>query len=91
MLQGFPQEIIQRACIKYQQMEPRRKPTPALVYAICKKLMPVPERAHVPPEPRPDKPKISKKKRLEILKEKGYRVNEDGWVAPPIKKMETKI
>ena len=42
VLEGIPQEYIQRACIQYQRDEPRRKPTPGAVYEIARALMPRP-------------------------------------------------
>ena len=42
VLEGLPQEYIQRACIKYQRDEPRRKPTPGAIYQLTKEMMPQP-------------------------------------------------
>lgn len=42
VLEGIPQDIIQRACINYQREYPRRKPTPGAVYEIAKRMMPAP-------------------------------------------------
>jgi hypothetical protein len=42
VLEGIPQEYIQRACIQYQRDEPRRKPTPGAVYEIARSMMPRP-------------------------------------------------
>jgi hypothetical protein len=42
VLEGIPQEYIQRACIQYQRDEPRRKPTPGAVYEIARAMMPRP-------------------------------------------------
>lgn len=42
VLEGLPQEVIQRACIQYQREEPRRKPTPGAVYQIAMAFMPKP-------------------------------------------------
>ena len=42
VLEGLPQEVIQRACIAYQRQEPRRKPTPGAIYQIAIELMPKP-------------------------------------------------
>lgn len=43
VLEGIPQEFIQKACVQYQRDEPRRKPTPGAVYEIARKLMPTPK------------------------------------------------
>lgn len=48
VLEGIPQEYIQKACIQYQRDEPRRKPTPGAVYEIARALMPKPR---ILPEP----------------------------------------
>jgi hypothetical protein len=42
VLEGIPQEYIQRACIQYQRDEPRRKPTPGALYEIARAMMPKP-------------------------------------------------
>lgn len=42
VLEGIPQEYIQKACVQYQRDEPRRKPTPGAVYEIARALMPKP-------------------------------------------------
>ena len=42
VLEGLPQEVIQRACIAYQRQEPRRKPTPGAIYQLAIELMPKP-------------------------------------------------
>ena len=43
VLEGIPQEYVQRACVQYQRDEPRRKPTPGAIYQIARALMPRPE------------------------------------------------
>jgi hypothetical protein len=43
VLEGIPQEYVQRACIQYQRDEPRKRPTPGAVYQIARALMPRPE------------------------------------------------
>jgi hypothetical protein len=55
VLEGLPQEYIQRACIQYQRDEPRKKPTPGAVYQIARALMPKPE-VVVRSEPMPPAP-----------------------------------
>ena len=42
VLEGLPQEVIQRACIAYQRQEPRRKPTPGAIYVLAMDFMPRP-------------------------------------------------
>ena len=78
VLEGFPQDLIQKACIQYQRDEPRRKPTPGAVYAIAKSLIPRPELVH---EPEPERePRVTKEQSTEILEAVGYRVNKFGGV-----------
>lgn len=43
VLEGLPQEYVQRACIQYQRDEPRKRPTPGAIYQIARALMPKPE------------------------------------------------
>jgi hypothetical protein len=43
VLEGIPQQFIQRACIQYQRDEPRKRPTPGAVYQIARAMMPKPE------------------------------------------------
>jgi hypothetical protein len=42
VLEGLSQDAIQKAAIQYQRNEPRRKPTPAAIYALAKEFMPRP-------------------------------------------------
>lgn len=43
VLEGIPQQFIQKACIQYQRDEPRRKPTPGAIYEIARNAMPRPK------------------------------------------------
>lgn len=43
VLEGLPQDAIQRACVRYLRDEPRRKPTPGDIYRLAKLEMPRPE------------------------------------------------
>lgn len=80
VLEGIPQEFIQRACIQYQRDEPRKKPTPGAVYQIARSLMPKPAPAPVnnfgpttPPEER-----ISAERAAELSKEAGFPIKRFG-------------
>lgn len=42
VLEGLPREAIQSACIAYQRVEPRRKPTPGAIYQLAKESLPKP-------------------------------------------------
>ena len=71
VLQGLPRDCIQRACIQYQQDEPRRKPTPGAIYQLAKSYMPKP--ALVPrPEPERTEPRVTKEQADAILAGAGF-------------------
>ena len=75
VLEGLPQEIIQRACIQYQRDEPRRKPTPGAVYEIAMQLMPRPKQVcidHTTPM-RDPADVVTPEKAEAILREVGFR------------------
>lgn len=49
VLEGLPQAAIQKACIRYQRDEPRRKPTPGAIYQLAREMMPRPAVVQSPP------------------------------------------
>lgn len=66
VLEGLPQDAIQKACIKYQRDEPRRKPTPGAIYQIAREMMPRPA---VVPQPEPAQvERCSKEEASEIMR-----------------------
>lgn len=69
VLEGIPQEYIQRACIQYQRTEPRRKPTPGAIYDIARKLMPKPKPVQ---EPEPERDRCSPEAAARICEEAGF-------------------
>lgn len=78
VLEGIPQEYIQRACIQYQRDEPRRKPTPGAVYEIARALMPKPRIIapvidHTTPM-RPPEQRCSPEAAADILAKAGFKV-----------------
>lgn len=73
VLEGIPQEYIQRACIQYQRDEPRKKPTPGAVYQIAVALMPKPRLAAAQPEP--ERTPATKEQAAAILAAAGFKVN----------------
>ena len=80
VLEGLPQEIIQRACIQYQRDEPRRKPTPGAVYEIAMQLMPRPKQVridHTTPM-RDPADVVTPEKAEAILREVGFRPKKFG-------------
>jgi len=74
VLEGLPQEFIQKACIKFQQTS-RSKPTPAAIYALTRDLMPAPVVVHrsAPREPEPERERMSADRAAEIMNEVGFR------------------
>lgn len=72
VLEGIPEEYIQRACIQYQRDEPRRKPTPGAIYQLARELMPRPQVIHdAPPEPE-RAPPCSREAAAEIMAKAGF-------------------
>lgn len=71
VLEGIPQEYIQRACIQYQRDEPRRKPTPGAIYDIARRMIPKPV---VVPDPEPERtePRVSAEAANEIMRKAGF-------------------
>lgn len=76
VLEGLPQEFIQRACIQYQRDEPRKKPTPGAIYQIARALMPLPR--SVAPDfttpMRPPEDRCSPEAASEIMKKAGFKI-----------------
>lgn len=70
VLEGLPQDVIQKACIQYQKDEPRRKPTPGAIYQIARRFMPKPKVVSQPEPPRsePCNPSVAQK----ICEDAGY-------------------
>lgn len=65
VLEGLPQDVIQRACISYQRSEPRKKPTPGAIYQLAQALMPRPQ---IVPTTRPATREEDEAIRAEIAK-----------------------
>lgn len=81
VLEGIPQQFIQRACIEYQRQEPRKKPTPGAVYQIARSLMPKPERVVNPYKyQKPENPRVTQEQAEKILKQAGVKLNRFGGV-----------
>lgn len=73
VLEGLPQDCIQKACIQYQRDEPRRKPTPGAIYALARGFMPRP--TIVPSQPvsvEHKEPPCSPEVAQRICEEAGY-------------------
>jgi len=73
VLEGIPQEYVQRACIQYQRDEPRKRPTPGAVYQIARALMPKPRIAQ--PSPEPERTPATPEQAAAILEAAGFKVN----------------
>ena len=73
VLEGLPQEYIQRAAIRFQQTS-RSKPTPAAIDALARELMPPPTVvASAPPPQEPQRDRVSAARAEEIMNEIGFR------------------
>lgn len=73
VLEGLPQDAIQKACIQYQRTEPRRKPTPGAIYALAREAMPRPQVVHSQPiEPPQQKERCDPKVAQAICEAAGY-------------------
>lgn len=73
LLEGFPQSVIQSACLQFMREEPRKKPTPAAIYAMARALMPLPKAVPSPSEDAAREPRVSGARALEILAELNFR------------------
>lgn len=72
VLEGIPQEYVQRACLEYMRTEPRKKPTPGEIYQRAIAAMPKPRAV---PQPEPERPaRVSAEAANEILAKAGYSV-----------------
>ena len=70
VLEGIPQEYIQKARIQYQRDEPRKKPTPGAIYQLARSFMPKP--VIVPTEPEPERERVSADAAADILAKAGF-------------------
>ncbi len=70
VLEGLPQDAIQKACIQFQRDEPRRKPTPGAIYNLARDMMPKPKAVPQQDPPRP--PRVSAETATEIMQQAGY-------------------
>lgn len=69
VLEGIPQEFIQRACIQYQRDEPRRKPTPGAIYKLAQSMMPRPVAVRTP---EPEVERVTAEAAADIMAELGF-------------------
>lgn len=73
VLEGLPQDAIQKACIRYQREEPRRKPTPGAIYAMAREAMPRPQVVRSEPEPERPEPTPEERARVaEYVRKAGF-------------------
>jgi len=77
VLEGIPAKYIQRACIRYQKDEPRRKPTPGAIYKLACGFMPRP-RPVPSAEGMASGPRVTPEAAADILAKAGFRVNKFG-------------
>lgn len=88
VLEGLPQEYIQKACIQYQRDEPRKRPTPGAIYQIARALMPKPQIVRTAPDhakhdetTREERDEIMRQRREaanEIIRQSGLRIKIGG-------------
>lgn len=76
VLEGLPQDFIDRACIAYMREEPRRKPTPGEVYQRAVAMIPRPKL--VAPEPGERRKKCTRDEAQAILEDVGFKLNRFG-------------
>lgn len=74
VLEGLPQAAIARAAIRFQQENPRAKPTPAAIYALALEAIPKPKLvAPAPKEPPAQIDRCSAEAAAEIMAKAGFR------------------
>lgn len=73
VLEGLPRDAIQKACVQFQRDEPRRKPTPAAIYALARSFMPRPVIVAAQPVPEAPRERMSAERAAEIMAEVGFR------------------
>lgn len=72
VLEGIPNEYLQKACIQYQRDEDRRKPTPGAIYRLAMEMMPRPKLAYTAPPPPEREPRCDPEVAAAICKAAGY-------------------
>lgn len=75
VLEGIPQEYIQKARIQYQRDEPRRKPTPGAIYQLARSMMPRPE---VVRPADPERKPVDAETAARIMREAGFNPRKFG-------------
>jgi hypothetical protein len=70
VLEGMPRDAIQKAAIQFQRDEPKRKPTPAAIYALAKVFIPKPVRVETP---EPVRERVTAERAAQIMAEAGFR------------------
>ncbi len=73
LLEGLPQSVIQSACLQFMREEPRKKPTPAAIYAMARGLMPLPKIVAAPPAEQDREPRVTAEQAAEIMATLGFR------------------
>jgi len=75
VLEGLPQDLIQRACIEYERTEPRRKPTPGAIYQLARGYIPRPavvNTGHLT-DMRPKGECVTAERAAEIMEKAGFK------------------
>ena len=74
VLEGLPQAAIARAAIRFQQENPKAKPTPAAIYALALEAIPKPKLVvPAPKEPPPQIDRCSAEAAAEIMAKAGFK------------------
>ena len=75
VLEGLPQEYIQKACIQYQRDEPRKRPTPGAIYQVAVALMPRPAVVH---SAEPERERMAPETAADIVAAAGFTIKRFG-------------
>lgn len=74
ILEGMPQDVINRACVEYLRLDARRKPTPGAIYALARAFMPPVAVVAARSTPRPPPaPKMTAETANAIMEQAGFR------------------
>ncbi len=74
VLEGIPQEFLERACVQYLRENPDRKPKPGNIYQLARAMMPAPRAVidHTTPMRSPEE-RCSPEAAAEILSKAGFK------------------
>lgn len=93
VLEGIPQEYIQKAAVKYLRTEPRKKPTPAAIHKMASDMMPRPEPKQIKRVSTPSaasRDRVTPEAAARIMKEAGFNPKRFGLCGGAAKKQKEK-